>query len=84
MATKCITITEDAYGRLVAHKRPNDSFSDVIVRSFPKRSLLEFAGCISKETAGELRKSVKELRKRFTESHHGRVTAIVKRLEGGA
>lgn len=84
MATKCITVTEDAYGRLTAAKKSYESFSDIIVRSFPKRSLSEFAGCISKKTADELTESVKELRKRFTESHRRRVDAIVKQLEGSA
>ncbi len=32
MATKSITITEDAYERLKAHKRDDESFSDVVTR----------------------------------------------------
>jgi len=32
MASKTITITEDVYERLVAHKRGEESFSDVIRR----------------------------------------------------
>ena len=32
MASKTITITEDAYDRLAAHKRGDESFSDVIRR----------------------------------------------------
>ena len=32
MATKSLTITEDAYERLRSHKRDDESFSDVIGR----------------------------------------------------
>lgn len=32
MGTKSITITEEAYERLRAHKRPDESFTDVINR----------------------------------------------------
>jgi predicted CopG family antitoxin len=32
MATKSLTITEDAYERLKDHKRPDESFSDVVNR----------------------------------------------------
>jgi predicted CopG family antitoxin len=32
MATKTLTITEDAYERLKAHKRGDESFSDVVNR----------------------------------------------------
>lgn len=32
MGTKSITITEEAYERLKAHKRPDESFTDVINR----------------------------------------------------
>jgi predicted CopG family antitoxin len=32
MGTKTLTITEDAYERLKAHKRSDESFSDVVTR----------------------------------------------------
>lgn len=32
MGTKTITVTEEAYERLKAHKRENESFTDVIQR----------------------------------------------------
>ncbi len=35
MATKTITITEEAYGKLKMRKKGNDSFGDVINRIAP-------------------------------------------------
>ncbi len=63
MATKTLTITEDAYERLAAHKEGNDSFSDVIVKHFPKHSLLELVGILSHEEANTMRKAIAESRK---------------------
>lgn len=33
--SKTITISDDAYARLKKYKRPGESFTDVIVESFP-------------------------------------------------
>lgn len=67
MATKTLTITEDAYERLAQHKRDSDSFSDVIVKHFPRHSLLEIAGILSHEEADRLRKHIAGNRKRSRE-----------------
>ncbi len=67
MATKTLTITEDAYERLAARKENNESFSEVIVRYFPKHSLMEIAGILTHEEAGSLRRSIAESRKRSRE-----------------
>ncbi len=32
MAAKTLTVTEEAYERLKAHKRPGESFTDVVLR----------------------------------------------------
>ncbi len=63
MATKTLTITEDAYERLAALKEGNESFSDVIVKHFPKHSLSELIGILSHKEADELRKHIAERRK---------------------
>ncbi len=65
MATKCITVTEDAYGRLMAWKSARDSFTDVILEHVPpkpRRSLLELAGILSDKEADDLREHVRQLR----------------------
>ena len=47
MSTKTITIMEDAYEVLARNKRNNESFSDLIRRTFKKGSIMEFAGAWS-------------------------------------
>jgi len=44
MATKNITITEDAYERLRALKREGESFSDVVTRLTERENPMAFAG----------------------------------------
>ena len=67
MSTKTLTITEDAYERLAKHKEKNDSFSDVIVKHFPRHSLIELAGLLTHPEATEVRLSIEEARKRSRE-----------------
>lgn len=59
MATKTISITEDAYERLKSWKDDNDSFSDVILRIGRKNKLSDFAGILSKASKKELSESFK-------------------------
>lgn len=62
MSTKTLTITEDAYERLASLKEGNESFSEVIVKHFPKHSLLELVGILSHKEVQELRNNIKDLR----------------------
>ena len=62
MATKTISITEDAYGRLAAMKDMHESFSDVILRTTKKVPLSSFAGALSSDTINKLEKRIKGLR----------------------
>lgn len=65
MATKSVTITCDAYERLVALKEPRESFSDVITKLTGRYSLLDLVGILSPKEAEKLTKSVAEGRERF-------------------
>lgn len=67
MATKTISITEEAYGRLADKKEKNESFSDVIIKITGRGSLLDLAGLLTEKEAEELEKSIKEIRKRMRE-----------------
>ncbi len=77
MATKTLTITEDAYERLLKAKERDESFSEVIVRNFPKRSLSELIGILTHKEAEELRTHIRERRKASRE----RVDRIAQRLQ---
>ncbi len=60
MATKTISITEEAYSRLASKKHGKESFSEVINRITNKVSLLNFAGILSKEDADKLEEEIKK------------------------
>ena len=62
--SKSIRLSEDAYERLAAHKRDEETFSDVVLRLAGERSLLELAGILDDENADAMRAAVEERRER--------------------
>lgn len=70
MATKTISITEDAYHRLERLKEEGESFSDVIQRLSGGADLQRYAGTISSELGAELRSASADFRARFEEDAH--------------
>lgn len=65
--SKSIRLSEEAYERLAAHKREEETFSEVVLRLAGERSLLELAGILSDEEADALRDAVDERRERRAE-----------------
>lgn len=62
--SKSIRLSEEAYERLAAHKREDETFSEVVLRLAGERSLLDLAGILSEEEADALREAVNERRER--------------------
>jgi predicted CopG family antitoxin len=76
MATKTITITEEAYEGLVINKKGTDSFSDVIKRLTKRKSLFDLVGIISSEHGKELHRHSKEIRKQMTKEMKNRARRL--------
>lgn len=62
--SKSIRLSEEAYERLAAHKRADETFSEVVLRLAGERSLLELAGILSDDEADALRDAIQERRER--------------------
>ena len=76
MAVKSITITEEAYNRLAFLKNPRESFSEVIKKITNKSSLLDLAGLLSLKEAEELKRTIREARKRMRKSMDNKNRAL--------
>lgn len=71
MATKTISITEEAYGRLAAKKDEHESFSTAILRMTGKVKLSDFIGVLSAETAERMEQRIKKGREMSRRRMHG-------------
>lgn len=71
MGSTTITISDEAYRILKAQKKEGESFSDVILRTFPRGhparilAALDKIEPLDKETAENIRKASQEMRKNF-------------------
>ena len=70
MTVKTITVTEEAYKTLASNKKKDESFSEVILRTYKKKGnveeLMKFAGAwkgMSDEEADEIKKNIGKLGK---------------------
>lgn len=76
MATKTISLSEDAYERLRAMKREGESFSDVVRRLTAGVRLAEFHGALSPESADGLEAAIAAGRSDRNERRRARVESI--------
>ena len=63
MGTKNIAISDEAYQRLKALKKPGESFTEVVERMTRSRGILELSGILSKQEALRVSEAVRESRK---------------------
>ncbi len=82
MATKNISITEEAYKRLANLRKENESFSEIILEITGKRKLSDFFGILSKEAGEELENNIKILREKHRKERAERIKRISKELNG--
>ncbi|MEK6825287.1 MAG: antitoxin VapB family protein [Nanoarchaeota archaeon] len=80
MATKNISLTEEAYRRLRGLGKENESFSEIVIRITGKPSLSKFFGVLSRESGEKLEKAIEERRNKHRKSRFERVSRIVKEL----
>jgi predicted CopG family antitoxin len=78
MATKNISITEEAYRRLANLRKGNESFSEIIIKVTKKGDWRKYFGILSQEKAEILQKSIAQGRKHHAELHNQRSKELAK------
>lgn len=81
MATKNISITEEAYDRLASLRKDNESFSEIIKRITHARDLIQFAGILSKRSADDLEKTIAWVRARNKKNLKERVARMREQMK---
>lgn len=80
MATKNIAITEEAYNLMLRHKRPNESFTELIKERFKKgKKLTDYAGIWADMPEDEwkaIEKGVEEAREGLNKGFAKRIAAL--------
>ncbi|MBI2580290.1 antitoxin VapB family protein [Candidatus Woesearchaeota archaeon] len=82
MATKTITVTENAYEAVKSLKERSESFSELFLRITKRKPLSSFFGVLGKESGEKLELAVKELRKKRNKAHQLRLKRIVEAFGG--
>lgn len=67
MVTKTVSLDEEAYERLKAHKREGESFSEVVKRIAGERSWAEVTGILTEAEAEDLETAIEAGRARSRE-----------------
>jgi len=80
MATKTISLAEDAYKKLKKMKNDKESFSDVVRRLTSGISIADYHGVLSEETAEELDANIRERREKHKKQRAKRIEKIEEKL----
>lgn len=80
MATKNISITEEAYKRLAMFRKKNESFSEIIIEITGKPKLDDFFGILSKTAGDELEKNTGAIREKHMKDRATRISRISKEM----
>ncbi len=73
---KTVGLSDDAYARLAAIKRDDESFSDVVRRLTGAPLLRSLAGTMDDETAQHYRDVIEDARKREDEGRRQRIAEL--------
>lgn len=76
MGSRTISVSDEAYARLKALKKPGESFSDTINRLTSRKRLSEIAGVLNDEDVEVIEKAVASVRTRSRE----RLTEMVSEM----
>ena len=74
--SKSIRLSDEAYERLEAQRREDETFSEVVLRLAGERSLSELAGILSDEQADSVEDAIEERRER----RRGELEAVANRM----
>lgn len=80
MATKNISLTEEAYRRLRSFGKENESFSEIVMRITGKQDIRKFFGILSTERADELEKAIEKNRERHRRLRQERIKRIIEEV----
>lgn len=77
MGTKMVRLDEEVYGRIEAHKRDDETFSETVERLIGGPSLLSLRGILSAEEAQQFREGIE----RADEAGREEVDELVERFD---
>ncbi len=63
MGTKSVAISDEAYRRLEALKKPGESFTDLIERMIQRTAILDLAGALTPQEGRSIKATIARMRR---------------------